>query len=211
MEPRADVTPLTVFQSSNDVSAAIDEKGKVTAGSRGEAFVMARFNIFTVGVPMVVIPEDLQYQRPQLPANNYVDTLVHNKLHKLRMTPSELCSDEVFVRRLYLDITGLLPTAEETAVFLGDPSTDKRAKLIDQLLEKKEFTELWVMKFAELLQIQTDDNQGMSYKATLLYFNWLKDRIANNVPMDQIVRRTAHLQRRHLYQSGNELLPSRKR
>ena len=183
-----DVTPLTVFQSSNDVSAAIDEKGKVTAGSRGEAFVMARFNIFTVGVPMVVIPEDLQYQRPQLPANNYVDTLVHNKLHKLRMTPSELCSDEVFVRRLYLDITGLLPTAEETAVFLGDPSTDKRAKLIDQLLEKKEFTELWVMKFAELLQIQTDDNQGMSYKATLLYFNWLKDRIANNVPMDQIVR-----------------------
>ena len=61
------------------------------------------------------------------------------------MTPSELCSDEVFVRRLYLDITGLLPTAEETAVFLGDPSSDKRAKLIDQLLEKKEFTELWVM------------------------------------------------------------------
>ena len=183
-----DVTPLTVFQSSNDVSAAVDDKGLVTAGSRGEAFMMARFNIFTVGVPMVVIPEDLKYQRPQLPANNYVDTHVHNKLHKLRMTPSELCSDEVFVRRLYLDITGLLPTLEESAAFLADSSPDKRSKLIDQLLERKEFTELWVMKFAELLQIQTDDNQGMSYKATLLYFNWLKDRIANNVPMDQIVK-----------------------
>jgi hypothetical protein len=183
-----DVTPLTVFQSSNDVSAAVDEKGLVTAGSRGEAFMMARFNIFTVGIPMVVIPEDLKYQRPQLPANNYVDTHVHNKLHKLRMTPSEVCSDEVFVRRLYLDITGLLPTVEESAAFLADPSPDKRSKLIDQLLEKKEFTELWVMKFAELLQIHTDDNQGMSYKATLLYFNWLKDRIANNVPMDQIVK-----------------------
>ncbi len=183
-----DVTPLTVFQSSNDVSAAVDEKGLVTAGSRGEAFMMARFNIFTVGVPMVVIPEDLKYERPQLPANNYVDTHVHNKLHKLRMTPSELCTDEVFVRRLYLDITGLLPTVEESAAFLADTSTDKRSKLIDQLLERKEFTELWVMKFAELLQIQTDDNQGMSYKATLLYFNWLKDRIANNVPMDQIVK-----------------------
>ena len=183
-----DVTPLTVFQSSNDVSAAVDDKGLVTAGSRGEAFMMARFNIFTVGVPMVVIPEDLKYQRPQLPANNYVDTHVHNKLHKLRMTPSELCSDEVFVRRLYLDITGLLPTLEESAAFLADSSPDKRSMLIDQLLERKEFTELWVMKFAELLQIQTDDNQGMSYKATLLYFNWLKDRIANNVPMDQIVK-----------------------
>ena len=150
--------------------------------------MMARFNIFTVGVPMVVIPEDLKYQRPQLPANNYVDSHVHNKLHKLRMTPSEVCSDQVFVRRLYLDITGLLPTFEESADFLADASPDKRSKLIDKLLEKKEFTELWVMKFAELLQIHTDDNQGMSYKATLLYFNWLKDRIASNVPMDKIVK-----------------------
>jgi hypothetical protein len=183
-----DITPLTVFQSSNDVSAAIDDSGLVTAGSRGEAFVMARFNIFTVGVPVVVIPEDLKYQRPKLPENNYVDKLVHDKLHKLRMTPSELCSDEVFVRRLYLDITGMLPTVEESSSFIADTNKDKRSKLIDQLLEKKEFTELWVMKFAELLQIQTDDNQGMSYKATLLYFNWLKDRIANNVPMDKIVK-----------------------
>lgn len=183
-----DITPLTVFQSSNDVSVAIDEQGMVTAGTRGEAFVMARFNIFTVGVPVVVIPEDLKYDRPTLPANNYVDTHVHNKLHKLRMTPSELCSDEVFVRRVHLDVTGLLPTVEETAAFLADQNKSKRSKLIDQLLEKKEFTELWVMKFAELLQIQTDDNQGMSYKATLLYFNWLKDRIANNVPMDKIVK-----------------------
>ena len=138
--------------------------------------MMARFNIFTVGVPIVVIPEDLQYERPELPANNYVDTHVHNKLHKLRMTPSELCTDEVFVRRLYLDITGLLPSVEESTAFLADSSPDKRSKLIDQLLEKKEFTELWVMKFAELLQIHTDDNQGMSYKATLLYFNWLKEQ-----------------------------------
>ena len=183
-----DITPLTVFQSSNDVSAAIDEHGKVIAGSRGEAFVMARFNVFTVGVPVVVIPEDLKYERPTLPSNNYIDNLVHDKLHKLRMTPSGLCSDEVFVRRLYLDITGLLPTVEESTAFLKDSSPNKRAKLIDQLLEKKEFTELWVMKFSELLQIQTDDNQGMSYKATLRYFNWLKDRIANNVPMDQIVK-----------------------
>ena len=155
-----DVTPLTVFQSSNDVSAAIDDQGKVEAGTRGEAFVMARFNVFTVGVPVVVIPEDLKYQRPNLPVNNYIDELVHDKLHKLRMTPSELCSDEVFVRRLYSDITGLLPTIEEAKEFLSDSSPDKRAKLIDRLLNKKEFTELWVMKFSELLQIQTDDNQG---------------------------------------------------
>ncbi|MBP52557.1 MAG: cell surface protein [Opitutae bacterium] len=183
-----DVTELTVFQSNNDLSAAIDEEGLVTAGKRGEAFIMARFNVFTVGVPVVVIPENLKYQRPILPTNNYIDSLVHDKLHKLRMSPSELCSDEVFIRRVFLDITGLLPNQQDLNNFLTDNAPDKRTKLIDELLNQKEFTEIWVMKFAELLQIQTDDNQGMSYKSTLLYFNWLKDRIANNIPMDQIVR-----------------------
>ena len=183
-----DVTPLVVFQSNNDVSAAIDEHGLVTAGKRGEAFIIARFNVFTVGSNFVVIPENLDYERPKTKENNYVDTLVHNKLHKLRITPSELCSDEVFLRRVSLDVTGTLPSAELHQRFTMDQSPDKRAKLVDELLERKEFTETWVMKFAELLQIRTNDNNGVSYKATLLYFNWLKDRIANNVPMDQIVR-----------------------
>ena len=183
-----DVTKLTVFQSNNELSASIDEDGLVTAGKRGEAFIMARFNVFTVGIQAVVIPKNLKYQRPQLPANNYVDTLVHEKLHKLRITQSGLCSDEVFLRRIFLDVVGMTPKKEDYDHFVSDKSPDKRSKLIDDLLERKEFTEIWVMKFAELLQIQTDDNQGMSYKSTLLYFNWLKDRIANNMPMDQIVR-----------------------
>ena len=183
-----DVTKLTVFQSNNELSASIDEDGLVTAGKRGEAFIMARFNVFTVGIQAVVIPKNLKYQRPQLPANNYVDSLVHEKLHKLRITQSGLCSDEVFLRRIFLDVVGMTPKKEDYDRFVSDKSPDKRSKLIDDLLERKEFTEIWVMKFAELLQIQTDDNQGMSYKSTLLYFNWLKDRIANNMPMDQIVR-----------------------
>ena len=183
-----DVTKLTVFQSNNELSASINEDGLVTAGKRGEAFIMARFNVFTVGIQAVVIPKNLKYQRPQLPANNYVDSLVHEKLHKLRITQSGLCSDEVFLRRIFLDVVGMTPKKEDYDRFVSDKSPDKRSKLIDDLLERKEFTEIWVMKFAELLQIQTDDNQGMSYKSTLLYFNWLKDRIANNMPMDQIVR-----------------------
>ena len=68
----------------------------------------------------------------------------------------------------------MTPKKEDYDRFAMDSSPDKRAKLIDELLDRKEFTEIWVMKFAELLQIQTDDNQGMSYKATLLYFNWLQ-------------------------------------
>ena len=183
-----DVTSLSVFQSNNDVSANVDKNGIVTAEKRGEAFITARFDVFTKGTQAIIIPEDLKYKKPSLSTNNYIDELVHDKLHKLRIYPSELCSDEVFLRRVYLDVAGAVPDAETTAKFLKDSNANKRELVIDQLLDRKEFTDMWVMKFAELLQIRTDDNNGVSYKSTLLYFNWIKDRIASNMPMDQIVR-----------------------
>ena len=183
-----DVTSLSVFQSNNDVSAHVDEQGLITAEKRGEAFITARFDVFTKGTQVIVIPEDLQYEKPVLPQNNYIDQLVYNKLHKLRIYPSDLCSDEVFLRRVYLDVIGAVPEVETISEFIADKTPNKRERAVDDLLSRKEFTEMWVMKFAELLQIRTDDNNGVSYKSTLLYFNWIKDRIANNVPMDQIVR-----------------------
>ena len=183
-----DVTSLSVFQSNNDVSARVDDQGLITAEKRGEAFITARFDVFTKGTQVIVIPEDLQYEKPVLPQNNYIDQLVYDKLHKLRIYPSDLCSDEVFLRRVYLDVIGAVPEVETISEFIADKTPNKRERAVDDLLSRKEFTEMWVMKFAELLQIRTDDNNGVSYKSTLLYFNWIKDRIANNVPMDQIVR-----------------------
>jgi hypothetical protein len=183
-----DVTNLAVFLTNNDTSAPIDQAGKVTAKVRGEAFVMARFATFTVGSQAIVIPKDLKYEWPNVPEYNYIDQLVDAKLKKLRILPSGLCSDEVFVRRAFLDIVGLLPTIEEQSKFVSDTDPKKREKLVDELLGRKEFIELWVMKFAELLKIRSD-NQQVSYKAALLYFNWLQDQMVNNVPMDQIVQR----------------------
>ena len=184
-----DVTNLALFMSNNDTSAKIDGDGKVTAGVRGEAFVMARFATFTVGSQVITVPKGLQYQWPGTPENNYVDTLVNNKFKKLRILPSELCDDQTFLRRASLDITGLLPTPEEHAAFLASTDPQKREKLVDELLGRKEFVEVWVMKFAELLQVRTiDQGNQLSYKGALLYYNWLQERIAGNVPMDQIVR-----------------------
>jgi len=108
-----DVTSLALFLTNNDNSAKIDPTGAVTASERGEAFVMARFATFTIGSPVIVLPQGLQFTFPQVPENNYVDTLINKKLRNLRITPSELCTDEVFLRRLYIDICGVLPTAEE--------------------------------------------------------------------------------------------------
>ena len=181
-----DVTPLTLFLSNNDNSAKVLPDGSVTAGERGEAFVMARFHTFTVGVPFVVLPKGLQFAFPKVPENNYIDALVNAKLKKLRITPSELCSDEAFLRRVSVDITGLLPTPEEYNRFMNYKAPNKREKLVDELLGRKEFAELWVLKWAELLQIKSSNN--VSYKAMLLYYNWLQEKIANNVPVDQWVQ-----------------------
>ena len=182
-----DVTKLALFMSNNDVVAGINDEGSITAGQRGEAFVMARFATFTVGSQVIVIPPNLDYTNPNTPANNYVDELVNEKLHHLRIVPSGLCSDEVFIRRAHLDIVGTLPEPDRVAAFVASDAADKREKLVDELLDRKEFVELWVMKWAELLQIRSGD-QVMSYKSALLYYNWLQSRIAENVPFNEIVQ-----------------------
>lgn len=181
-----DVTSLALFLSSNDSSGKVSPNGLVTAGDRGEAFVMARFSTFTVGVPFIVLPKDLKFSFPNAPEKNYIDTLVNAKLKNLRIAPSATCSDEVFLRRIFIDLTGMLPSVEEYKTFMANKSVDKREQLVKELMERKEFSELWVLKWAELLQIRSSNQ--VSYKATLLYYNWLQDRIARNVPLNQWVQ-----------------------
>jgi hypothetical protein len=181
-----DVTHLALFLSNNDTSAKVSEDGLVTAGDRGEAFVMARFATFTVGSQVIVLPKGLKFEWPKVEEKNYIDTLVHAKLKKLRILPGEVCDDETFLRRAYVDVIGLLPTAEEYSRFMTSKDPAKREKLIDELLGRKEFVELWVLKWAELLQIRS--SQQVSYKAMLLYYDWLQDKVARNVPVNEWVQ-----------------------
>jgi len=181
-----DVTSLAIFLSSNDNSAKVSPDGLVTANDRGEAFVMARFATFTVGSPFIVLPKGLKFEFPKAEEKNFIDTLIHAKLRKLRIAPSGICTDEVFLRRAFLDICGILPTADDYNRFMTSTAPNKRELLVDELLGRKEFVELWVLKWAELLQIRS--SQQVSYKAMLLYYTWLQERIANNVPVDQWVQ-----------------------
>lgn len=186
-----DVTNLALFMSNNDPTASIDKNGLVTSGDRGAAFTLARFDVYSVTAQVLVIPDKLQYERPKLVEANYIDTLVNENLHKLRILPSEICTDEEFVRRAFIDIAGVYPTSTDIRTFLADKNPDKRGALVDSLLQRKEFTELWVMKWAELLQIRSDiagnNNSPPFYKNALLYYNWLSDRIGKNVPFNDIV------------------------
>ncbi len=209
-----DVTSLAVFLTNNDVSAPVSPDGLITAGDRGEAFVMARFETHTVGSQFIVLPKGLTFTFPNEPEFNYVDKLVNDKLKKLRIGPSGQCDDATFLRRAAIDIVGLPPSVEEYQRFMASSDPKKRAKWVDELLERKEFSEIWVSKWAELLQIRTDPNRNVSQKAMFLYYNWLVDKLSKNMPMDEMVQEllgasggTFKNAATNFYQLTNETLP----
>lgn len=180
-----DVTSLAAFTTNNDRTAAVTDLGTVTAGVRGEAFVMARFDTHTVGSQVLALPTELDYTAPPV-SGNYIDQHVGEKLKRLRILPSGLCSDEEFLRRASIDIVGLLPTEDEFHEYMLDESSDKRAKWVDKLLQRKEFSEIWAMKWAQLLLVKS--NNQVSNKAAFQYSSWLTNQLAEEVPLDKIVR-----------------------
>ena len=182
-----DVTDLVWYGSNNDSSVAITPSGNAASSQRGESFLMARYDTITVGVPVVVIPKDLTFEYPESEGNTWVDDLVDTKLKSLRVAPSNVCDDETFLRRVTIDLVGLLPTEEERSEFLADKAQDKRSEYVERLLSRKEFVDLWVMKWAEILQIRSINNI-VDKKGALLYHQWLDRRIASNQPLNKMVR-----------------------
>ena len=108
------------------------------------------------------------------------------KLKRLNITPSALSEDRVFVRRVYLDTLGTLPTADETRRFLADSNPEKRARLIDELLTRPEFTDLWALKFADLYQLG-----GTGLKGGWQLYRWIRESLDDRKPYDQMVREMA--------------------
>ena len=180
-----DVTDLTVFISNNDSAAKVSEDGVITGTGSGTAFVMARFDQFTEGTSIVVRP-GTNFAFPELAANNYIDSLVQANWRDLHLLPSDVCDDATFVRRVFIDLIGLLPSVEERRKFLEDDSPGKRDRLINSLIARDEFLDLWVMKWAETLQVRTTN--GVSPKGLLLYDRWLRERVRSGATIDQIVQ-----------------------
>ena len=180
-----DVTRFAVFVGNNDAAAAVAEDGTVTGTGPGEAFILARFDQFTEGAAVIVRP-GTPFADPKTPAFNDLDAHVHAKLNKMHVVPSGVCTDEAFVRRAYVDLIGLLPTPAERTAFLADADGKKREKLVDKLLERNEFRDIWTMKWAELLQVRTAN--GISPKGLQLYDGWLRSRVKAGATIDRIVR-----------------------
>lgn len=117
-----------------------------------------------------------------------IDKIVFGKLDAMKIEPV-LCSDSVFVRRVYLDVIGTLPTADEVRDFLNDPDTkNKRQKLIDRLLERDEFADYWAMKWGDILRIKAEFPVNLWPNAAQAYHRWVRASIAENKPYDKFVR-----------------------
>ncbi len=179
-----DVTSLSVFLSNNDATATVSADGQVTGTGPGTAFMLARFDQFTSGTA-IVVRSGLNYPEPEFVPSNYIDELALARWRDLHVLPSELCSDEAFVRRLYLDTVGLLPTLEQRDAFVNDPATEKREALIEQLTNSPDFLEMWTMKLAEMLQIRRAN--GLSSKGLQLYDAWLREKVRAGMTFDKIL------------------------
>jgi hypothetical protein len=178
-----DVTRFAVFLSNNPAAVAVDDVGLAVGKGRGEAHILVRFDKFTAGVPIIVRSGEA-FDSPNTVAFNWIDTLVHAKLDRLHIAPSGVCDDETFLRRVYIDLIGLLPSSEDRGRFLADANPAKRAALTDALIAREEFLDIWVMKWAELLQIRTIN--GLSPKGLQRYDEWLRSRVRSGVTIDKI-------------------------
>ncbi len=180
-----DVTHLVAYDSSNTSVATVDEHGFVTPRERGETVILVRYLEHIESVPLMFVEnlENFQWQAPT--PNNYVDRLVNAKLRQLQYLPSQTCTDAEFLRRVYLDVVGILPTVEETKEFLEDDRTDKRTILIDRLLEREEYAKFWALKWGDLLKMtsKTVGDEGV-YK----YQRWVEEALHDNMPYDEFAR-----------------------
>jgi hypothetical protein len=175
------VTAEAEYDSNAPVIAGIDKRGFVTAGEHpGEAAILVRY-LGHVAVSRITLPRPgVTFARP--PEANFIDKHVWDKLTRLGIPPSELANDAEFLRRVYLDTIGTLPTAAEARAFLADKAANKRSKLIDALLERPEYADYWSMKWADLLRV---DRDAVTPKAAVAMTRWLRKEFAENRPFDQ--------------------------
>lgn len=183
---QVDVTRLTRFQSNNEGLATVDEAGTVTTGDvPGDVAIMASY-MGQVDVFRALLPRPEPITNPVTrPEFNFIDGHVDRKLKKLNILPSELCTDADFLRRTYLDIIGTLPTADESRKFLADDRSDKRTRLVDELLDRPEYSDFWALRWADVLRV---DRQALGHRRAYEYYSFIRQSLKDNKPYDLFCR-----------------------
>lgn len=182
-----DVTRDAVYTSSLPEVALVSPSGGIQAVRRGEAALLVRYEGAYAANNITVLGDRTGYKWKSAPEFSYIDKLVDLKLQKVKALPSDICDDSTFVRRVYLDLTGLPPLSEQTRAFLADTTTTqaKRAKLVDSLLGSAEYQDRWANKWADLLSV---NSKYIGDPAVFKFRNWIHAAVADNMPYDKFVR-----------------------
>jgi len=182
---KRDVTALACYEAVNTL-VDVSRGGVVTRKAPGETTVLVRYLDQQAPASLAFVPEMPHFKRgARLPENNFIDRHVFAKLRTLRLNASPLCADEVFCRRAFLDLLGILPTADEARRFVADRRGDKRARLVDTLLARPEFAEFWALKWMDLLRA---DERALDAKGIRAFHQWIRAGLATNKPLDQFTR-----------------------
>lgn len=182
-----DVTRWVKYGTSESSVAIVDDNGKVKVTGHGEAAITVWYSSKVTFARIVsAYPNrisDATYAKAS--RANFIDEIILKKLQSLRIPPSPIASDSAFLRRAYLDSCGIPPTADEALAFLKDPSPDKRAKAIDSLLARSEFTDYWTYKWSDLLLVSSKKLSGAALTA---FSNWIRQSVKENRPWNQFAR-----------------------
>jgi hypothetical protein len=179
-----DLTTKAVYESANP-AATITHDGLVSMARPGESTILVRYLNRQVPVSLALVPERSNFKWSGPDEVNYVDKFVFRKLRQLRTNPSQVCNDEVFLRRISLDLLGILPTAEEARQFITDKRHDKRERLVAKALQRPEFADFWALKWSDLLR---NEERVLDRKGSDAFYHWVRQSIAENKPIDQFVR-----------------------
>ena len=178
---KRDVTHIAVYEVAN-LTASASPDGLVKRKDFGETTVMVSYLNQQVGVPIAFVPTrpDFAWNSPS-PAN-LIDEHVFDKLQRLRTNPSDLCDDHVFLRRAYVDLLGMLPTAEEARAFVADESSEKRSRLIDELLQRPEFAQMWALRWSDLLR---NEEKSLDKQGVTVFHEWMRNSFASGKPLNE--------------------------
>lgn len=184
-----DVTQATSYLANEAAVVSVDASGQMKAGPLpGETAIMARY-MNHICVANIVIPQSRSLAADyfaKLPRHNFIDDFVYAKLEKTATEPSAAIDDATFMRRVYTDLIGRLPSVTEAKEFLDTQSEHKREYLVDRLLERPEYVDHWANQWADLLR---PNPYRVGIKAVLNYDDWIRQQFRENVPYDQFVRK----------------------
>jgi hypothetical protein len=179
-----DVTPFAVFDP-NVPAVRVSPAGLTTTDKSTEVTVVVRYLDQQVPCRLAFVPDRPGFKWQDVPANNYIDKHVFARLKALQIQPSEVCDDPTFLRRVYLDVCGVLPTAAEVKAFLADTDPARRAKLIDRLLQRPEYADDWALKWADLLR---NEEKAVDAKGVRHFQAWLRQCVGDDKPLDEFAR-----------------------